>query len=152
MTGLQRKQGMVEVARKIEIILLPSKQQNLFEFGACFYLNKSFLKFSTKQKKQVSCLLFCNPLRSNLPYLNITNDLYKFTGWIYAISAIYLHSFPIHSKWRCRISTAKSTESVTSLFEDFSIINFTSINNIIRIRPYYKQENSHFSFLSSYGA
>ena len=59
---------MVEVARKIEIILLSSKQQNLFEFGACFYLNKSFLKFSTKQKKQVSCLLFYNPLRLNLPF------------------------------------------------------------------------------------
>ena len=43
---------MVEVARKIEIILLSSKQQNLFEFGACFYLNKSFLKFSTKQKNK----------------------------------------------------------------------------------------------------
>ena len=41
---------MVEVARVIEIILLPSKQQNLFEFGACFYLNKTFQKFSVKQK------------------------------------------------------------------------------------------------------
>ena len=70
---------MVEVARKIEIILLSSKQQNLFEFGACFYLNKSFLKFSTKQKSLVGCQLFCNLLRSILPYLNITNDLCKFT-------------------------------------------------------------------------
>ena len=42
---------MVVVVRKIEIILLHSKQQNLFEFGACFYLDKSFLKFSIKQKK-----------------------------------------------------------------------------------------------------
>ena len=41
---------MVEVARKIEIILLHSKQQNLFEFGACFYLNKTSPKFSFKQK------------------------------------------------------------------------------------------------------
>ena len=48
--------------------LLSSKQQNLFEFGACFYLNKSFLKFSTKQKKQVSCLLFYNSFCSNLPF------------------------------------------------------------------------------------
>ena len=36
---------LVEVARKIVIILLPSKPQNLFEFGAYFYLNKSSPKF-----------------------------------------------------------------------------------------------------------
>ena len=63
----------MEVARKIEIILLSSKQQNLFEFGACFYLNKSFLKFSTKQKSLVGCSYFCNPHRSKLARLNMAN-------------------------------------------------------------------------------
>ena len=51
MTELQKKQRLVEVAREFEIILLPSKQQNLFEFGAYFYLNKTSPKFSAKQKK-----------------------------------------------------------------------------------------------------
>ena len=49
---------MVEVARKIEIILLPSKQQNLFEFDDDFISEKYSPKFSLKQKSLVGCPYF----------------------------------------------------------------------------------------------
>jgi len=57
---------MVEVARKIEIILLSSKQQNLFEFDDDFISEKYSPKFSLKQKTLVGCSYFCNPLCSKM--------------------------------------------------------------------------------------
>ena len=63
---------MVEVVRKIEIILLSSKQQNLFEFGACFYLNKTFQKFSVKQKFLAAVCIFA--IRSA--------QIYHFEKWL----------------------------------------------------------------------
>ena len=50
---IKGKKKMVEVAREIEIILLSSKQQNLFEFGACFYLRGNFKSHSKNGKDAI---------------------------------------------------------------------------------------------------
>ena len=94
---------------------LRSKWQNFFKLETFWISNKSSQKFSVKQKSLVSSLHFCNPLRSHLPHLNMSNDFCKKNSYkrvqkflfpqkqCLQAPFFYISLQTVKTKWRCRI-------------------------------------------------